>query len=180
MVTTGERGSALDKLPSSSSAPGYRFSPLIASRNSLKSSDFDISQKSPFLCSILAPQIQLIVSNVLTLNDDILLPQVVSTPRSKVWRRKVDLTPSQPPSQPPFIRDLACHIAIQPIGWEGHEIGNLTEEDNVQNNVAVKMKFDQRFNVTNVNDRTMLVFVGGALECRGEIEGLVLDFCSSW
>ena len=53
-------------------------------------------------------------------------------------------------------------------------------EDNVQNNVAVKMKFDQRFNVTNANDRTMLVFVGGALECRGEIEGLVLDFCSSW
>ena len=40
-------------------------------------------------------------------------------------------------------------------------------EDNVQNNVAVKMKFDQRFNVTNVNDRTMLVFVEGALECRG-------------
>ena len=82
--------------------------------------------------------------------------------------RLISPPPNLPPtSQPPFIRDLACHIAIQPIGWEGHEIGNLTEEDNVQNNVAVKMKFDQRFNVTNVNDRTMLVLVGGALECRG-------------
>ena len=40
----------------------------------------------------------------------------------------------------------------------------------------MKMKFDQRFNVTNVNDRTMLVFVGGALECRGEIEGASLIF----
>ena len=122
----------------------------------------------------LAPQIQLIVSNVLTLNDDILLPQVVSTPRSKVWRRKVDLTPSQPP----FIRDLACHIAIQPIGWEGHEIGNLTEEDNVQNNVAVKMKFDQRFNVTSErqdNARSCVVRAGVQ---RGG--GRVLDFCSSW
>ena len=28
-------------------------------------------------------------------------------------------------------------------------------EDNVQNNVAVKMKFDQRFNVPLVEDRTM-------------------------
>ena len=110
MVTTGERGSALDKLPSSSSAPGYRFSPLIASRNSLKSSHFDISQKSPFLCSTIAPQIQLIVSNVLTLNDDILLPQVVSTPRSEVWRRKVDLTPSQPPSHLPPPNLLSSEI----------------------------------------------------------------------
>ena len=58
-------------------------------------------------------------------------------------------------TRPPFIRDLACHNVIQPpIGWEEHEIGNLTEGI-VQNNVAVKMKFDQRFNVPLVEDRTM-------------------------
>ena len=106
---------------------------------------------------------ELIVSNVLNLNE-ILQPQVVFIPRvlreSKVWRRmvQVQVTPALP-----FIRDLACHIAIQPIGWEGHEIGNLTEEDNVQNNVAVKMKFDQRFNVTSErqdNARSSVVRAG--------------------
>ena len=76
-------------------------------------------------------------------------------------------------SPPPFLSSEILRVTSPSnrSGWEGHEIGNLTEEDNVQNNVAVKMKFDQRFNVTNVNDRTMLVFVGGALECRGDIEG---------
>ena len=70
---------------------------------------------------------ELIVSNVLNLNE-ILQPQVVFIPRvlreSKVWRRmvQVQVTPALP-----FIRDLACHIVIQPIGRGGDEIGNLTQ-----------------------------------------------------
>ena len=58
----------------------------------------------------------------------------------------------------PFIGDLACHNVIQPIGgWWWDQIGNLTHQggNNDQNNVAVKMKFDQRFDVPLVGDRTM-------------------------
>ena len=131
---------------------------------------------------------ELIVSNVLNLNE-ILQPQVVFIPRvlsgSKVWRRmvQVQVTPALP-----FIRDLACHIVIQPIGWWWEGVETKLEisprEDNVQNNVAVKMKFDQRFNVTSErqdNARSSVVRAG--VQRGGEGASLIfapVEWGASW
>ena len=145
MATTRKCGSAPDKplLPQVTVSHHRSLSGSL-----LKSSDFDISQISSFLWPTLS-RARLGGDNFVWCTDYQWPPPASGCFHSPDFPVNEKCGEEWLSSPPPSFHQRSCVSHRHPTdSWET-KLEISPREDNVQNNVAVKMKFDQRFNVTS-------------------------------